>query len=186
MFVYIAKPSQAPNSHFKGAIHRRAVGHRAVRLPCFASESKDRCWDGRTTRRRVEAEELRVCGAINIIGYSYMYVIHHQELENFHGVLGDISYGRSTSRVRDFIIQAFVKGARCGNAHHCELEGSTAVFSKRRFRDRRRIVECMHLLWVRKRLVTSPPIHSRYLFHTPDGIVLLSVSWRGLEIIPCG
>ena len=115
-----------------------------------------------------------------------MYVIHHQELENFHGVLGDISYGRSTSRVRDFIIQAFVKGARCGNAHHCELEGSTAVFSKRRFRDRRRIVECMHLLWVRKRLVTSPPIHSRYLFHTPDGIVLLSVNWRGLEIIPCG
>ena len=38
--------------------------------------------------------------------------------------------------MRDFIIQAFVKGARCGNAHHCELEGSTAVFSKRRFRDR--------------------------------------------------
>ena len=134
----------------------------------------------------MEAEELRVCGAINIIGYSYMYVIHHQELENFHGVLGDISYGRSTPRVKDFIIQAFVKGARCGNAHHCELEGSTAVFSKRRFRDRRRIVECMHLLWVRKRLVTSSPIHSRYLFHTPDGIVLLSVSWRGLEIIPCG
>ena len=65
-----------------------------------------------------------------------MGLVHHQELENFHGVLGDISYGRSTPRVRDFIVQAFVKGARCGNAHHCELEGSTAVFSKRRFRDR--------------------------------------------------
>ena len=58
-----------------------------------------------------------------------------QELENFHHVLGDISYGRSTKRVKDFITQAFVKGARCGNAHNAELEGSTAVFSKRRFRD---------------------------------------------------
>ena len=37
----------------------------------------------------------------------------------------------------DFIVQAFVKGARCGNAHHAELEGSTAVFSKRRYRDGR-------------------------------------------------
>ena len=34
------------------------------------------------------------------------------------------------------MVQAFVKGARCGNAHHAELEGSTAVFSRRRFRDR--------------------------------------------------
>jgi hypothetical protein len=59
-----------------------------------------------------------------------------QELENFHSVLSDISYGRSTKRVKDFITQAFVKGARCGNAHNAELEGSTAVFSKRRFRDR--------------------------------------------------
>ena len=103
---------------------------------------------------------MRVCGAINIIGYSYMYVIHHQELENFHGVLGDISYGRSTSRVRDFIIQAFVKGARCGNAHHCELEGSTAVFSKRRFRDRRCIVECIHLPWEgERRGILNYPTH---------------------------
>ena len=104
-------------------------------------------------------------------------------------MLGDISYGRSTQRVKDFgkwntrglehpwrrahaarflgflkenkirrliyvlnygcskplavqfpedfIVQAFVKGARCGNAHHAELEGSTAVFSKRRYRDGR-------------------------------------------------
>jgi hypothetical protein len=46
-----------------------------------------------------------------------------QELENFHGVLADISYGKGTQRVKDFIIQAFVKGGRCGNAHHAELEG---------------------------------------------------------------
>ena len=61
---------------------------------------------------------------------------HAQELENFHQILHDISYGRSTQRVKDFIIQSFVKGMRCGNAHHAELEGSTAVFSKRRYRDR--------------------------------------------------
>ena len=45
------------------------------------------------------------------------------ELDNFHGVLHDLSYGLSTQRVKDFIVQAFVKGMRCGNAHHAELEG---------------------------------------------------------------
>ena len=59
-----------------------------------------------------------------------------QELENFHGVLSDISYGRSTDRVKEFMVQAYVKGARCGNAHHAELEGSTAVFSRRHYRDK--------------------------------------------------
>ena len=33
-------------------------------------------------------------------------------------------------------MEAYVKGARCGNAQHAELEGSTAVFSRRRFRDK--------------------------------------------------
>ena len=58
------------------------------------------------------------------------------ELENFHGVLSDISWGRATERVRDFIIGAYVKGAVCGTAERSELEGSTSVFTKRRFRDR--------------------------------------------------
>ena len=34
------------------------------------------------------------------------------------------------------MVEAYVKGARCGNAQHAELEGSTAVFSRRRFRDK--------------------------------------------------
>ncbi len=59
-----------------------------------------------------------------------------EELENFHGVLSDISWGTATERVRDFIIGAYVKGAVCGTAERSELEGSTSVFTKRRFRDR--------------------------------------------------
>ena len=59
------------------------------------------------------------------------------ELEEFHQTLTDISWGRSTDRVRQFIIDAYVKGARtCGSAERAELEGSTSVFPKRRFRDR--------------------------------------------------
>ena len=59
------------------------------------------------------------------------------ELENFHEVLSDISWGRASPRVRNFIVDAYVKGAKsCGSAERAELEGSTSVFAKRRFRDR--------------------------------------------------
>ena len=59
------------------------------------------------------------------------------ELEDFHQVLTDISWGRATKRVRRFIVDAYVKGSKtCGSAERAELEGSTSVFPKRRFRDR--------------------------------------------------
>jgi hypothetical protein len=52
-------------------------------------------------------------------------------------VLADISWGRPTKRARQFIVDAYVKGSRtCGSAEHAELEGSTSVFAKRRYRDR--------------------------------------------------
>ena len=57
------------------------------------------------------------------------------ELELFHEVLTDISMCRSTQSVRDFIIAAYVRGASTGNAEHTSLEGNTAVFTKRRYRD---------------------------------------------------
>ena len=48
-------------------------------------------------------------------------------------VLADISWGRGTPRVRQFFVDAYVKGAQtCGSAEHAELEGSTSVFAKRR------------------------------------------------------
>ena len=56
------------------------------------------------------------------------------ELEDFHEVLTDISWGRASPRVRKFIVNAYVKGAKCGSAERSELEGSTSVFAKRRFR----------------------------------------------------
>ena len=52
-------------------------------------------------------------------------------------VLADISWGRPTARVRQFLCDAYVQGAKtCGSAEHAELEGSTSVFAKRRYRDR--------------------------------------------------
>jgi hypothetical protein len=59
-----------------------------------------------------------------------------EELESFHQVLADIGWGKPTERVRAFITKAYVQGAECGSAQRAELEGSTSVFTKRRFRDR--------------------------------------------------
>ena len=39
-----------------------------------------------------------------------------EELEGFHQVLTDISWGKSTAPVRDFIVQAYVRGAEVGCA----------------------------------------------------------------------
>jgi len=58
------------------------------------------------------------------------------ELEDFHGVLGDISMGLASNRVVNFVIQAYVRGARIGCAENAEFEGNTAVFTKRGYRDR--------------------------------------------------
>ena len=51
------------------------------------------------------------------------------ELEDFHNVLLNISEGKATRRVRDFIINAYVRGAiSCGGSiEKVGLEGSTAV-----------------------------------------------------------
>ena len=58
------------------------------------------------------------------------------EIENFHQVLMDVSMGRASDRVREFIIRAYVKGMKScdGTAEKCDFEGSTSVFTKRRFR----------------------------------------------------
>ena len=59
------------------------------------------------------------------------------ELENFHKVLLDVSMGIASDRVKQFIIQSYVKGMiSCGTAKNSDLEGNTAVFTKRRYRDR--------------------------------------------------
>ena len=55
------------------------------------------------------------------------------ELENFHGVLNDVSMGRATERVRKYIVQAYVRGMQyCATADYAPFEGNTAVFTKRR------------------------------------------------------
>ena len=58
------------------------------------------------------------------------------ELEEFHKVLADVSWGEATPRVRKFIIDAYVRGASIGCADHASLEGNTGVFTKRRYRDK--------------------------------------------------
>ena len=50
-------------------------------------------------------------------------------------VLADVSHGKTTEHVRNFIVQAYVRGAACGSADRSEFEHPTAVFTKRRYRD---------------------------------------------------
>jgi hypothetical protein len=52
-----------------------------------------------------------------------------EELQKFHEVLADVSLGRPTRAVRDFFVDAYVRGAVVGCAERCELEGSTAVYA---------------------------------------------------------
>jgi hypothetical protein len=54
----------------------------------------------------------------------------------YRQVLADISWGKPTPLVRQFLVNAYVQGAKtCGSAEYAELEGSTSVFAKRRYRD---------------------------------------------------
>ena len=55
--------------------------------------------------------------------------------EEFHQILADISYGRCTEIVRKFAIQSYVRGAKGCCAERTQPEGSTAVFTKRRYRN---------------------------------------------------
>ena len=60
-----------------------------------------------------------------------------EELEGFHRVLTDISWGCSSEEVRDFIVKAYVRGAKINCAENTGFESSTAVFTKRRYRPKR-------------------------------------------------
>ena len=51
-------------------------------------------------------------------------------------MLSDVALGETTDRVKDFVIAAYVRGARVGCAEKTDFEGSTSVFTKRRYRDR--------------------------------------------------
>ena len=55
--------------------------------------------------------------------------------EQFHQVLADISYGKCTEIVRQFVIQSYVRGAKGCCVERTQPEGSTAVFTKRRYRN---------------------------------------------------
>ena len=70
------------------------------------------------------------------------------ELENFHAVLQDVSMGLASERVRRFIVQSYVRGTLyCATSDNAELEGNTAVFTKRRVLTcQRRAVRGNHVL----------------------------------------
>ena len=53
------------------------------------------------------------------------------ELDAFHEVLSDISFGRASNAVRAFMVDSYVRGAAVRRAEQVEFEGSTAVFTKR-------------------------------------------------------
>ena len=58
------------------------------------------------------------------------------ELDCFHTVLTDISQGVASNEVRDFLIDAYVRGYQNATAENVPFEGSTAVFTRRRYRDK--------------------------------------------------
>ena len=68
------------------------------------------------------------------------------ELQDFHCVLMNIGEGKASQRVRDFIVNAYVRGAiSCGGSiENAGIEGSTAVFTKRRFRALPSVAVCVH------------------------------------------
>ncbi len=59
------------------------------------------------------------------------------ELDEFHEVLDDIAHGRTSTRVRKFLVAACVRGAakQLSSARRVALDGPTAVFSKRAYRN---------------------------------------------------
>ena len=59
-----------------------------------------------------------------------------EELDMFHTVLTDISLGRDSNDVRSFLIDAYIRGFKIGCAENVDFEGSTAVFTRRRYRDK--------------------------------------------------
>ena len=59
-----------------------------------------------------------------------------RETEVFHSALGDVALGLTTEDVKRLVVAAYVRGAHVGIAEREEVEGSTSVFTKRRYRDR--------------------------------------------------
>ena len=57
------------------------------------------------------------------------------ELDLFHRVLTDISLGRASNVVRQFVIDSYLRGDAIRKPENVDFEGSTAVFTKRRYRD---------------------------------------------------
>ncbi len=55
------------------------------------------------------------------------------EIELFHRVLNDISLGHASHDVRSFFVDAYVRGASSNCAEQTPFEGSTGVFTKRRY-----------------------------------------------------
>ena len=58
------------------------------------------------------------------------------ESEVFHSTLGNVARGLATEDVKRLVVEAYVRGAHVGCAERAEVEGSTSVFTKRRYRDR--------------------------------------------------
>ena len=59
-----------------------------------------------------------------------------RETEVFHSALGDVALGLTTEDVKRLVVGAYVRGAHVGCAERTDVEGSTSVFTKRRYRDR--------------------------------------------------
>ena len=50
-----------------------------------------------------------------------------EELDVFHEVLNDVSYGVASNAVTRFMIEAYARGAQVGCAENADFEGNTAA-----------------------------------------------------------
>ena len=126
--LFLCGPRQLPPATSEAAQLEQMIVVVCARLSLFAAcqapyivlPSVHNTFDFRVLRenRRVVQDEAR-----------------RDEIERFHEVLTDISLCQATEAVRKFFIDAYVRGAEIGSAETSPVEGNTAVFTKRRYRD---------------------------------------------------
>ena len=74
------------------------------------------------------------CAGANLKEQSGAVKVADDSKIGFHDVLEDVSMGRTSERVKQFFVEAYVRGA-LRTQHNVGFEESTACFTLRRYRD---------------------------------------------------
>ena len=85
--------------------------------------------------------EMHVCFAFRVLRENRRVLrdqSRREELDAYHSILDDMGHGRASTRVKQYVVEAFVRGAlaKKQTADLVDIEGFTSIFAKRRYRDR--------------------------------------------------